>query len=108
MLFEMDQKGLNHIQMKKQFDKAKVLSLFCAITAAAANNISAAGAGILAGSRQSLYTKFSSVTNIRSYRRQNCIKVSSLFVKNQVYVQEHQFDFVWQFLMAHCPNAKLN
>lgn len=106
VLFEMNDRGVNHIQMQKQFKKAQILSLLTMLAAAAAKNVSAAGAGLLAGSTQSIYSEFTSVRKLIPQRRQHCIKVNSLFVKNQIYATPEQFDYVWDYIVQRCPQAK--
>ena len=105
VLFEMNDRGVNHIQMQKQYKKAQVLSLLTTLAAVAAKNVSAAGAGVLAGSTQSIYSEFSTVRKLVPLRRNNCIKVNSLLVKNQIYATPEQFDFIWTYIAQRCPQA---
>lgn len=105
VLFEMSDRGVNHIQMQKQFKKAQTLSLLTTLAAAASKNVSAAGAGVLAGSTQSIYSEFSGVRKLIALKRNNCIKVNGLLIKNQVYAAPEQFDFIWAYISQRCPQA---
>ena len=106
VLFEMDEKGIAHIQIPRQFKKAEVLGLIAAMAGLAAGRPSAAGAGLLAATKQSSTSEFVHVKKVKAYRRRNLIKVNQLLNKNQVYPPAGQFDFVYEFIKAHCPNAK--
>ena len=69
-------------------------------------NASAAGAGILAATRNSLVSNFSAVRSIKAYPGRNLIKVNAPMSKNQVYVDDTQFQFVLDYIRSHCPKAK--
>ena len=51
-------------------------------------------------------TSFSSVRRLIPCRRRHLIKVRERFSRNMVFVPEEDFDFVYQFLCDHCPDAK--
>ena len=99
VLFEMDDKGVSHAQLPKQFKKAQVMGF---LTAMAGGTPTAAGAGILAASRNSLYTAFEKVRSIKPLPRQHLIKVNAPMSKNQVYVEDQDYQFVLDFIRSHC------
>ena len=105
VLFEMDHNGVNHIQIKKQFKKAQVMGYISALVGAAANNLTLAGAGLAAGNKQSLYSKFTNVRKIIVIRRHNLIKLNGTLIHNQVYTLAEDFDFILTYIHSHCPNA---
>ncbi len=106
VLFEMDDRGIRHTQMQKQFEKAQVFALLTTLAAVASKNVSAAGAGVLAGSTQSIYSAFSGVNKLVPLKRHDCIKISGLFARNQIYATPEQFNFVWAYIVQRCPKAK--
>lgn len=65
VLFEMDEQGVSHIQLPKQFKKAQVMGLLAALVS---GNPTTAGAGILAATRNSMYTSFDGVRSINPSR----------------------------------------
>ena len=103
VLFEMDEKGVSHVQLPKQFKKAQVMGLLAALVS---GNPTTAGAGILAATRNSMYTSFDGVRSIKSFPRQHVIKVNAPLSKNQVYADDADFQFVLDYIKAHCPKAK--
>lgn len=106
VLFEMDDKGIAHIQVPRQYKKAQVMGLIAALAGLASGHPSAAGAGLLAATRNSSTSSFNKVRQVKAYRRRNLIKVNQLLSKNQVYVPDEDFDFVYDFIRSHCVNAK--
>lgn len=107
VLFEMDEKTVAHIQEGKQFKKAQAIGWLTAFAGAAGNNLSATGAGLLTASRQSMTSLFANVSQVVGLRSVHTIKVNQLLAKNQVYVYPEDYDFVLEFIVSHCPNAKV-
>ena len=105
VLFEMNETGLRHIQVPRQYKKAQVLSFIAILAGAIAGNPTVAGAGILSASRNSLASEFRKVRSIKPIPAQHLIKVNSTFSKNQVFVDEEGYDFVLNFIRSHCPKA---
>lgn len=107
VLFEMDDRGVDHIQMPKQFEKAQALSWLTMMAGFATGSFTAAGTGILAGSKSNSTSTFEVVRKVIKKKAFHCIKVNELVEKNQVYVEDADFDFVWNFITSHCTNAKI-
>lgn len=106
VLFTMDETGLMHTQLPRQFKKAQVAGWIAMLAGVLAGNPTTVGAGILAATRNSLISNFSKVRSIQADPGRNLIKVNSPLSKNQVYVDDAQFQFVLDFIRQHCPNAK--
>ncbi len=105
VLFEMDNEGILHRQLKDQVKKAEALGWITALVGAAAGSLTATGAGILSATKKSSYSTFSAVRSVKPYRWLHVIKVNEPFCLNQVYVDE-DFDFVLDFIRSHCPKVK--
>ena len=106
VLFTLDEKEVVHQQMPHQMKKAKVLGALTALVGAAAGKPGIVGSGILASSRSTSTSVLANVKRIKARRRQNLIKVNQLLNKNRIFVPDEDFDFVYDFLCQHCPNAK--
>ena len=108
VLFEMDKKGINHIQLDKQHKKAEALGFLTALSGLSTGNISAAGAGLLGASKKSLYTNFKKVKSVKFYPKRNTIYLNEAFNKNQIYASKEDYLFVKEFILENCPkNVKL-
>ena len=106
VLFEMDENEIAHISVPEQFKKAQKLAAVTAAVGAGRGSFSTAGAGMLAATRNSSTSIFSRVRRVKPRRWLHVIKVNQLLYRNQIYVQEEDFDFVYDFIKSHCPNAK--
>ncbi|MBQ9437482.1 MAG: hypothetical protein IJU50_04050 [Lachnospiraceae bacterium] len=65
----------------------------------------AAGAGALASQRVDSVWK--DVRHIIADQRHDLIKVNNLLLHNAIYANPQQYDFVWRYITAHCPKAKV-
>ena len=106
VLFEMDEKEVVHIQMPRQVKKAEVVGLITALVGVMAKNPTTIGAGMLAASKSTSTSEFDKVRHVKARRRLNLIKVNQLFNKNQVYVADEDFDFVYNFIKTRCTNTR--
>lgn len=106
VVFEMDEKGIKHIQIDSQFEKSQIMDAIVAIGGAAAGNVTTAGIGLNAMSRNSSYSDFSKVKRINPYSNQNMIELIQPFGNNQIYVSDEDFDFVLNHIRSHCPDAE--
>ena len=101
VLFEMDEDGVMHRQMKNQFKKAQAMGWIAAVAAAAAGRPGMAGAGMLAATRNSMYSDFKRVRKVKVNRAMHTIYVNELLGRNQVYAETADFDFVLHFIKEH-------
>ncbi len=107
VVFEMDEKGISHIQMQKQFEKAQVLAWLAVMAGAAAESPVTAGAGLLAYSKNSSHSEFKKVTKIVCKPRRKVIYVNQTLEHNQIYVDPKYFDQVADYIIARCKKAKV-
>ena len=103
VLFEMNDEGVTHTQMQKQFEKAQALGWLTAMAGAVTGSLTTAGIGINTAIHNSLHSDFSKVRNIKIRRRQHTIYVNELLGKNQVYAEPADFDFVLEYINARIP-----
>lgn len=104
VLFEMDEEGVDHTQIKT--DMAKALDILTIGVGISGGNRSAVSAGTLSATGGSLYSKFAKVKKIKAYPKQHMIRVNGPFVHNMVYADDEHFEWVYKFIVDHCPNAK--
>ena len=104
VLFEMDDTEISHSQIKTE--KAEALSILTSLAGGVSGNMTVAGIGMLQLSGGSLTCRYEKVRLIKGIRRKHLIKVHTLLKRNQVYVKDSDFDFVFSYLKDHCPSAK--
>ena len=107
VLFEMNETGIRHIQMEKQYKKAQAIGWLTAMAGAAAGKPGMAGTGLLAATKNEQATEFIKVKRMRSFRVFHTIKVSQRLEQNQVYAAPEDYDFVWSYITERCVNAKI-
>lgn len=103
VVFEMDQKGICHLQMPKSQDKTELLAWLGILAGALAGNPTVVGANLLATSRKQLYTEFSKVRKIHVDSRKKIIKlIASDMTRNLIYASREDFAFVQEWILKHC------
>ena len=105
VLFEMDEEGIHHTQIKT--DKARALEALTMIAGAETGNRTLYGAGVLSASGTSLYSRFSDVRKIQSDASQCRILLEGKWIRNQVYTEKEHYDFVLDYITSRCPRAKI-
>ncbi len=103
--FEMDEKGINHIQTPAQAEKAKKIGKVTAMAGYLSKRPSVAGAGNIA-QRTEMYSDFDKVRHVIPCPRRNMIKLNAPFNHNQVYAAKEDFPFVRDYIVSHCNNLK--
>ena len=103
VIFKMDDNGVNHIQLQKQFKKAEALGLLTSLVGVSTGNLTVGGAGLMAASKQSLYTSFKKVKSIKVNKKRNTIFLNESMTRNQIYVDNDDFDFILNRIIECCP-----
>ena len=106
VLFEMNETGIRHIQMEKQYKKAQALGWLTAMVGAAAGKPGAAGTGLLAATKNEQATEFSKVKRLRTFRAFHTIKLDSPLNHNQIYAEPEDYDFVLDYISKRIPKNK--
>lgn len=106
VLFEMDEQEIKHIQLPRQVKKAQAISLLTTLVGLAAKKPTTAGAGLLAAGKSSSTSVYANVRRVVARRNLHMIKVNQLLNKNQIYVPDEDFDFVYEFIKSRCIHAK--
>lgn len=105
VLFEMDDEGIRHIHMAKQFKKAEAMGWLTALVGAMANSPGVSGTGILAATKQETASEFSKVKKMKVLRGFHTIKLDALLNHNQIYADGEDYDFVVEYIKARIPDT---
>ena len=103
VLFTMDEDGVEHRQMKKDFPKTQAIGWLAAAAGAVSGNIGGIGTGILAATRESSFSRFRDIRKVKAVRRRHVIYVNQRLEHNQVYAEDADFDFVLNYIYDHVP-----
>ncbi len=103
--FTLDENGVVHEQTASSKKASQWVGLLTALVGIFAKKPGVVGSGMLAGSRTAMSTSFADVKKVKAYRWMNVIKVNQTLEKNRVYVNDEDFDFVYNFILSRCPKA---
>ena len=106
VLFIMDEKEVVHQQMPNTVKKGQLIGALTILAGLASGRPGTVGTGILAQSRMLMISTLADVERLIPCRRMNLIKVNQRFAKNRIYVNDEDFDFVYNFLLTNCKNLK--
>ena len=107
VLFVMDEDEVEHIMQDKQATKAMLLGYIEALVGSLSKDPGMMGGGLLVSSHTSITSLFINVRKVIGIRSRNLIMVNGLFTRNQVYVEDEDYDFVFTYIAEHCMNAKI-
>lgn len=107
VLFEMDEKGVTHIQQDKQFKKAQGIAWTNMFLGAAGNKLSMTGSGLVLMTKNSMTSEFALVKKVTRNAGRNTIKLDQILEHNQIYVEKEDYDFVWNYITSRCKKAKV-
>jgi hypothetical protein len=106
VLFEMNDKGIDHIQIKTE--KARALELLTIFIGQKTRKPTTTAAGMLSAAGGSLYSDFKTVKRIKAEPAKNLITLKGGLLRNQVYADGEAFDFVLKYITDRCPKAKVS
>ena len=109
VVFEMNEHGISHTQLASQSKKAQVIGALATLAGAQAGSASLMSTGILAGSRNSIYTTFNKVNSVTVKRNRNVIHLKERPFYNQIYVDKEHYDLILEYILERVPaKAKYN
>ena len=99
VIFEMDEKGINHAQIPEQADKARAMGEMTMRLGAGNPTMEGIGRN---SQRTEMYSEFAKVKKVKAYPNKNLIKVNGVLDHNQVYVLKEDFEFVEKYIISRC------
>ena len=103
VLFEMNETGIRHIQMKKEYKKAQALGWLTSMMGIVAGKPGMVGTGLLAATKNEQTTEFRIVKRMRAFRAFHTIKLDGLLNHNQIYAQPEDYEFVLDYISSRIP-----
>ena len=105
VLFEMNETGIRHIQMKKEYKKAQALGWLTSMMGIVAGKPGMVGTGLLAATKNEQTTEFRIVKRMRAFRAFHTIKLDGLLNHNQIYAQPEDYEFVLDYISSRIPKG---
>jgi len=107
VLFEMDEEGIVHKEIKHHVKREKALMWIGILAGLLAGSPGRVGATITAATHNSLSSTYARVKKVKAMKRYHCINVNGRFVRNRIFVEDDDFDFVFNYIASRCTNAKI-
>ena len=104
--FEMDENGVNAVQVANEAKRNKVLGTVVAAMGVASGNLSQIGLGTTVAACNGMYSEFATTRKVKPDRKHNTINIRNGMYHNQVFAADEDFDFVLNFITSHCPKLK--
>lgn len=101
----MNERGVEHIQSPEedaQSDKMKKL-----VFALELLNPDPATIGLAMAGKEHMTSEYKDVKKVVAAHRYGLIKVHNTLQQNHIYAYPEQYEFVWNYITQHCPNAKI-
>lgn len=106
--YELNSKGVTFITLAKGRKKNKLLALLLIFIGSSKGNLSAMGTGVLAASRQNMYTNWKKVRKIVYHKNRRSISlISTDMTKNILFCKEDNVNEVFNAVKLYCPKAKV-
>ena len=104
--FEMDEDGVNGVQVANEAKRNKVLGTVVAAMGAATGNLTQMGVGTMVASGNGWNSQFATVSKVKPDRKHNTLNIHNGLFHNQVFVGDEDFDFVLDYITSRCPKLK--
>ena len=105
-LFVMDENGIEHHQMPKKVKKLQLINTIGGWVGAAKGDLSMVGLSLFSSGVQVTKTDFKNIHSVKTAPRRNLIKLTEAWYSwNHIYVDDHDYDWVCQYIKDHCPTA---
>ena len=107
VLFEMYEDRIIHIQTPRQFKKAEAAAWLTMFAGVVTGNIGRVGQGLLIATKQSSVSVYDRVKTVKVRKGRHTIFLNQTLEKNQIYADEADFEFVKNYILQRCTNAKI-
>lgn len=101
----MDETSVQHLQTPAEKDQSKKMRTLLFVMGMLSDSPSAVGLSM--GARDEMESEYKDVKKVIASRSQDLIKVNNVLQHNHIYAYPHQYEFVFNFIASHCPNAKI-
>lgn len=106
--YELTPQGVTFITLEKRRKKNNFIALLLILLGGTKGNVSAMGTGVLAASRQNMYTNWKKVRKIVFNKKRGSISlISTDMTKNILFCKEDNINEVFNAVKLYCPKAKV-
>ena len=106
--YMMDEEMVAYLQTAEEQNRTKQMAAVNILAGVVTGNLSSLGFGLTQATRGDAWiSRYGDVKSVSAKRKMDLIKVNNTLRRNQIYAYTHQYDFVWNYITSHCPDAKI-
>ncbi len=107
VLFTMDEKGVTHTQLPRQFKQAQKMAVLAILAGLGSKSYGTLAAGLHAAVNQSMHSEFKKVCAVKALTRRCTIKLRSRdLMHNQIYTAPEDFDYILNYIRKRTGHAR--
>lgn len=103
----MDENKVVYLSTPEEKKKMRGWATAAFILGMASGDMTTMATGAALAGSERFDSDYTDVKSIQAVRRRDLIKVNNVLQRNTIYAAPHQYDFVYNYIVAHCPNAKI-
>lgn len=103
----MDERKVVYLSTLEDKKKTRGWAIVGFFLAMASDDMTMAGNSVALAASERFDSTYTDVKSIQAVRRRDLIKVNNVLQRNTIYAYPHQYEFVWNYITSHCPNAKI-
>lgn len=103
----MDENRVVYLSTPEEQRKMHGWTLASFILAIAGDNMTVATNSVALAGAERFDSEYTDVREIQAVKHRDLIKVNNILQRNTIYAAPHQYDFVYKYIVSHCPDAKV-
>lgn len=103
----MDENRVVYLSTPEEQRKMHGWTLASFILAIAGDNMTVAANSVALAGAERFDSEYTDVREIQAVKHRDLIKVNNILQRNTIYAAPHQYDFVYKYIVSHCPDAKV-
>lgn len=105
--FLMTEDQVVTLQTREERKRAQKLATAGFVLSLLNRNLTMVGTSLAVAAGDTFVSRYSDVKAVIAKRRNDLIKVNNVLQRNTIYAEPHQYEFVWNYITSHCPDAKI-
>ena len=104
----MDENRVVYLSTPEEQRKTQRWALASFILALASDNMIIAANSVAIVGAERFDSKYTGVREIQDVKHRDLIKVNNILQRNTIYATPHQYDFVYNYIVSLCPDARVS
>ena len=105
-LYEMDEKGIDFTQLPREVRNPQAVANARTVADLVGGKLGSLTKSVLADQTNSIETSFEKVRSIRPCPKKHLIRLNAPMSNNRIYTREDDYQFILDYILLHCPQAR--